>query len=227
MYAKPVSSSQRTGLTNPSTAKIVAVSLAVAVAVVLLVSGIAVFADADIWKVAAATGSLLSLALLLLFFHPWLTIGIAIDVKAIEPRTLTITRFVNQQEDAAQGVEHWTPADMRAHARRALDAVWGRLNPQELAMTATTASFNWRAPFELLASTAAKLFPLSLLLHGNALNITCVSYAGTLNFGFTGARDNLPHLQRLAVYMGGALEEIEGIVLGKRKRAKAGARQAR
>jgi hypothetical protein len=68
---------------EPSTAKIVAVSLAVAVAVVLLLSGIALFADADIWKVAAATGSLLSLALLLLFFHPWLTIGIAIDAAIL------------------------------------------------------------------------------------------------------------------------------------------------
>ena len=68
---------------EPSIAKIVAASLAVAVAVVLLVSGIALFADVDIWKVAAATGSLLSLALLLLFFHPWLTIGIAIDVAIL------------------------------------------------------------------------------------------------------------------------------------------------
>jgi diacylglycerol O-acyltransferase len=56
------------------------------------------------------------------------------------------------------------------------------------------------------------LFPLSLLLHGNALNITCVSYAGTLNFGFTGARDSLPHTQRLAVYMGEAVDEIEGVL---------------
>lgn len=58
------------------------------------------------------------------------------------------------------------------------------------------------------------LFPLSLLLHGNALNITCISYAGTLNFGFTGARDTLPHVQRLAIYMGDALEEISDILLG-------------
>jgi hypothetical protein len=64
------------------------------------------------------------------------------------------------------------------------------------------------------------LFPLSLLLHGNALNITCVSYAGTLNFGFTGARDNLPHLQHLAVYMGEALDEISTILLGKPARSK-------
>jgi hypothetical protein len=60
------------------------------------------------------------------------------------------------------------------------------------------------------------LFPLSLLLHGNALNITCVSYAGTINFGFTGARDTLPHLQHLAVYMGEALQDIERRLARKR-----------
>ncbi len=57
------------------------------------------------------------------------------------------------------------------------------------------------------------LYPMSLLFHGNALNVTCVSYAGKLNFGFTGARDSLPHLQHLATAMGGALEELATIVL--------------
>lgn len=70
------------------------------------------------------------------------------------------------------------------------------------------------------------LFPLSLLTHGNALNITCVSYAGTLDFGFTGARDSVPHLQRLAVYMGEALTEIERIVLKPPARAKRKDKQA-
>jgi diacylglycerol O-acyltransferase len=74
------------------------------------------------------------------------------------------------------------------------------------------------------------LFPLSLLLHGNALNITCVSYAGTLNFGFTGARDTLPHLQRLAVYMGEALLELEPVLgrkpPGRRSSAGKGPRRA-
>jgi diacylglycerol O-acyltransferase len=69
------------------------------------------------------------------------------------------------------------------------------------------------------------LFPLSLLTHGNALNITCVSYAGTLNFGFTGARDTMPHLQRLAVYMGEALDEIDAEVPGRRPARKAKARK--
>lgn len=69
-----------------------------------------------------------------------------------------------------------------------------------------------REPLYMRGSRLDSLFPLSLLTHGNGLNITCVSYAGTLNFGFTGARDTMPHLQRLAIYMGEALDEIEGLV---------------
>jgi WS/DGAT/MGAT family acyltransferase len=76
-------------------------------------------------------------------------------------------------------------------------------------------------PLYMNGSRLDALFPLSLLLHGNALNITCVSYAGTLNFGFTGARDTLPHLQRLAIYMGEALEELEGVLGRRPKPAKA------
>ncbi len=56
------------------------------------------------------------------------------------------------------------------------------------------------------------MYPLSLLAHGGALNITCVSYDGKVNFGFTGARDALPHMQRLAVYTGEALEELEQLL---------------
>lgn len=43
-------------------------------------------------------------------------------------------------------------------------------------MTATTASFNWRAPFELLANLAAKLFPPSLLLLVQRLGIAAVFF---------------------------------------------------
>jgi len=52
-------------------------------------------------------------------------------------------------------------------------------------------------------------YPLSIPMPGYGLNITVVSYLDTLNFGFIGCRDNLPHLQRLAVYSREALEELE------------------
>ena len=52
-------------------------------------------------------------------------------------------------------------------------------------------------------------YPVSIPMHGMALNITLYSYNGTLNFGFIGCRDTLPHLQHLAVYTGEALLELE------------------
>ena len=73
-------------------------------------------------------------------------------------------------------------------------------------------------PLYFNGSRLDAMFPLSLLFHGNALNITCLSYAGTLNFGFTGARDSLPHLQHLAVWMGEAVDEIADILLPRRER---------
>ena len=54
-------------------------------------------------------------------------------------------------------------------------------------------------------------FPISALAHGQALNITVLSYAGGLYFGFTGCHDRVPHMQRLAVYMGEALDELERV----------------
>jgi WS/DGAT/MGAT family acyltransferase len=54
-------------------------------------------------------------------------------------------------------------------------------------------------------------YPLSIPFHGYGLNITVQSYAGSLNFGFTGCRDTLPHLQRLAVHAGEAVDELERV----------------
>ena len=63
---------------------------------------------------------------------------------------------------------------------------------------------------ELLA-----IYPASIVTHGQALNITCQSYAGTMNFGFTGCHTSVPSLQRLAVYAADALEELEAAILPK------------
>ncbi len=70
-----------------------------------------------------------------------------------------------------------------------------------------------REPLYFNGARLEAMYPVSLIAHGGALNITCLSYAGTLNFGFTGCRDTLPHMQRIAVYTGEALEEL-GRLLG-------------
>ncbi len=58
-------------------------------------------------------------------------------------------------------------------------------------------------------------FPASIVTHGQAINITCHSYAGTMSFGFTGCHASLPHMQRIAVYTGEAFEELEKTFLKK------------
>lgn len=52
-------------------------------------------------------------------------------------------------------------------------------------------------------------YPASIVTHGQALNITCQSYAGNMNFGFTGCHSSMPSMQRLAVYTAEALAELE------------------
>ena len=54
-----------------------------------------------------------------------------------------------------------------------------------------------------------QFYPISLIPHGQALNITVVSYSGQFNVAFTGDHDALPSMQRLSVYTGEALEELE------------------
>jgi len=71
-----------------------------------------------------------------------------------------------------------------------------------------------REPLYFNGSRLEATYPVSIPIHGMALNITLQSYADTLNFGFVGCRDRLPHLQRLAVYTGDALDELEKASIG-------------
>lgn len=64
-------------------------------------------------------------------------------------------------------------------------------------------------PLFLGSARLEGMYPVSIPFQGLGLNITCVSYAGKLTVGITGSRDALPHLQRIAVYISDALEELE------------------
>jgi WS/DGAT/MGAT family acyltransferase len=60
------------------------------------------------------------------------------------------------------------------------------------------------------------IYPISLLMRGGALNITVTSLDGVLNFGFVGARDTLPHLQRMSVHLEAAMDQLAEITGGSR-----------
>ncbi|NJS36614.1 MAG: DUF1298 domain-containing protein [Brachymonas sp.] len=71
---------------------------------------------------------------------------------------------------------------------------------------------NVRGPDKPLYFMGAELlatYPASIVTHGQAINITCHSYAGTMNFGFTACHSSLPSMQKIAVYSEDALQELE------------------
>jgi diacylglycerol O-acyltransferase len=79
-------------------------------------------------------------------------------------------------------------------------------------------------PQYLAGSALDSMAPLGLLSHGQGLFIAAITVSGRICLGFVGDRDSLPHLQRLAVYTGDALDELEqqlGETAVRRRRPKA------
>ncbi|WP_293002321.1 wax ester/triacylglycerol synthase family O-acyltransferase [Mycobacterium sp.] len=57
-----------------------------------------------------------------------------------------------------------------------------------------------------------QIYGPSVLFHGQALNITMSSYAGGVDISYTACRESVPHVQKLAVYTGEALDALETIL---------------
>lgn len=76
-------------------------------------------------------------------------------------------------------------------------------------------------PLYFRGAELVAIYPASIVTHGQALNITCESYAGFMNFGFTACHTSVPGIQRLAVYALEAFAELEAAVVPKRLRAPA------
>jgi diacylglycerol O-acyltransferase len=68
-----------------------------------------------------------------------------------------------------------------------------------------------RRPLYLNGARLDGMYPLSIPFDGQALNITCTSYAKDLAFGLTGCRRSVPHLQRLLGHLDEALSELEQV----------------
>ena len=69
-----------------------------------------------------------------------------------------------------------------------------------------------KKPLYLLGAQLEAMYPVSFLFDGYALNITLVGYMDRIAVGILGCRDTIPSLQRLAVYTGEALTELEEAV---------------
>ncbi|OZG72430.1 diacylglycerol O-acyltransferase [Hahella sp. CCB-MM4] len=138
--------------------------------------------------------------------------SLATDIDDPEERLEVIkdsTRTAKEhlQSLPRQALNQYTMLMMSPYILQLMTGLGGRMRP---AFNITIS--NVPGPEEELYFEGAKLeamYPVSLIAHGGALNITCLSYAGSLTFGYTGCRDTLPSMQRLAVYTGEALEELE------------------
>ncbi len=135
-------------------------------------------------------------------------------LKDPEERLEAVIASTSQAKEQMRGMQQLTVlaysgyllAPAAAQLAAALTGV-GRALPKTINLVLS----NLAGPPRTLYMRGAKLeaiYPISIPVHGMALNITLESYADTLCFGFVGCRDAVPSLQRLAVYTGEALEEL-------------------
>lgn len=137
------------------------------------------------------------------------------DIAAPQERLEAIRASVRQAKEHVQNLPRqamlqYTVLLMAPTILTLLTGVGGRTRP----MFNITIS-NVPGPQTPLYFRGAELvatYPASIVTHGQALNITCQSYAGYMNFGFTGCHASVPSLQKLAVYTEQALQELEAAV---------------
>lgn len=66
-----------------------------------------------------------------------------------------------------------------------------------------------RSPLYYNGARLDGLYPLSIPVDGQALNITCTSYSDSMAFGLTGCRRSVPHLQRMLGHLDDELVLLE------------------
>jgi diacylglycerol O-acyltransferase len=120
---------------------------------------------------------------------------------------------------SADGIVAYSALLLAPSAMQVLRAMSGV--PVPVPTTLNVCISNVPGPTQHLYMRGSRLeatYPVSIPGHSMALNITAQSYAGTINLGFIGDRDALPHLQHLAVHTGEALEELEAAVAAEEAR---------
>ncbi|MBI3716920.1 MAG: wax ester/triacylglycerol synthase family O-acyltransferase [Betaproteobacteria bacterium] len=70
-------------------------------------------------------------------------------------------------------------------------------------------------PLFMAGAALREYYPVSIVTHGLALNITIQSYAGSLDYGFIAAKDQVPKLDRLIAHLHAAHKELLQIMAAK------------
>ena len=72
-----------------------------------------------------------------------------------------------------------------------------------------------QVPLYAAGARMASYWPMSIAEHGVGLNITVMSYAGAMGFGFTTARSAVPDVRELTAALGVAFDELCALTLPK------------
>lgn len=108
------------------------------------------------------------------------------------------------------GIDSFTMMMLAPYITSMMLDLGGRIPP-----AANLVISNVPGPRERLYFNGARvdqIYGPSVLFHGQALNITMSSYVDEINIGYTGCRESLPSMQKLAVYTGDALLELEQLL---------------
>ena len=72
-----------------------------------------------------------------------------------------------------------------------------------------------RTPLYLMGAEMIGSYPMSILMDGQALNITLCSHGNQLDFGILGCRNAMPDIERLADYVGDAFHELRDLAAAR------------
>jgi WS/DGAT/MGAT family acyltransferase len=138
--------------------------------------------------------------------------SLATDVEDPAERFSAIVASTRRAKEQLQGMSkngiiQYSALSMAPILLQQIPGAVGRVRPAFNVIVSNVPGSN--APLYFRGWRAEALYPVSIPFHGYGLNVTVISYADRLDFGFVGCRDGLPHLQRLAVYSAQALGDLE------------------
>ncbi|WP_299078340.1 wax ester/triacylglycerol synthase family O-acyltransferase [uncultured Paraglaciecola sp.] len=139
------------------------------------------------------------------------------DLATDEADTMTrLSKIGASTQDAKQelGTVSADAATSFAVIAQGLVAVMNQLNMTNLLPPAANVTIsNVPGPRKPLYFGKAKLlasYPLSVLIDGQSLNITVVSYCDSIGFGLMACRDAIPDVEKISEYIDEAMDGIKG-----------------
>jgi diacylglycerol O-acyltransferase len=124
-------------------------------------------------------------------------------------RIVASSTAAKERMKALGATQNMALAGLAVGPRTVASSLLGDSNPIRPAFNVTISNVPGpRSPLYWNGAQLQGLYPLSIPLEGQALNITCTSYVDHLEFGLTGCRQRVPHLQRLLGQLDDSLEDL-------------------